>query len=126
MNCIGGSELLAGKPTNETAAANFAARFQTPVNAQQIAPWNIDRFAIENFSEHDTVTLKKFLRDGFDFSTHASGVLNLRYGPHLSAGLHAGGVQTQAHDHPPPRFIHAVNRFPPPPATFKRATGCLT
>src|SRR5439155_9088093 len=66
MNSISGSELLAGKPANKPAAAKFAPRFQTPVDAQQIAPWNIDRFAIENFSEHDTVALKELLSDGFD------------------------------------------------------------
>src|SRR5690606_36898459 len=80
--------LSAGNTRDETAAANFAARFQTSQHAQHIGPWRQPvGFASQQSPEHYTITAQQC----------ASHVLD-----HLIA------IDTlRAHDSPAPRILYA-------------------
>ena len=60
-------ELLAGKAGDEAAAADFAARFEPAIDAQQVAPrrqpW---RLAFEQPPEHDAVAAQQRAREVLD------------------------------------------------------------
>src|SRR5439155_25930407 len=55
-------KLLTGKSAHKTSAAKLSARFQTPVNSQQIAPRHVDRFAFEHLAKDDSVTREQLVR----------------------------------------------------------------
>ena len=54
-------------PVNESPAADFAAGFETPVDASQLAPGRGVGFARQHAAEHDTVAAQQ--RPGLDSST---------------------------------------------------------
>ncbi|MDL1863549.1 DDE-type integrase/transposase/recombinase [Betaproteobacteria bacterium PRO7] len=64
---FGRGELLAGHAGDEAAAADFAARLQAPIAAQQVAPRRQPvRFARHQPPEHDAVTAQQRARDVLD------------------------------------------------------------
>src|SRR5262249_3402923 len=95
-NCIRQGKLLAGKATNEPAAANFSSTFQRAIDAQQVAPGRQPcRLTLQQSPEDDPVAAKQGTRDGLGCLRPNAGLALLCTPPVLqrpASGLLEGGV----------------------------------
>src|SRR5204863_6654571 len=96
---VGERVLLARKAGDKTAAADFAARFETAVDAQQVAPRRQPGgFALQQTPEHDSVAAQQSARemlDGFGRVGRGAAAAGKRPAPGI---LHAkaGAAATRA------------------------------
>jgi hypothetical protein len=51
--------LFAAYSANEMTAANFSARFQSPINAPELVPRNGETLAFEQSAKHNSVTTQQ-------------------------------------------------------------------
>src|SRR6266576_3155090 len=65
--------LLPREPAHEPAASNFAARFEPPIDAQDVAPRSKQGFALHEATEHDAVAAQQLPRDGFGYLLVGNG-----------------------------------------------------
>ena len=71
---LGEGELLSAKAGDEASAAEFATGFETPEDAEEIAPAGSVGLAGEEVAEEDAVTCKEHASRGFEGGVGAAGV----------------------------------------------------
>jgi hypothetical protein len=81
FNCGWQRKLFADKAIDESAAANFPARFKAPIDGEQTAPGRHVRFARQELAEDDAVAIEQLTPTSFDDRLRANLLGNFLLAP---------------------------------------------